>query len=161
MFHLRHGARRLCSPFLKRFDLASKRLVHGSPIQMARTSKAIRWDEAWEIARPWFKDPRVHQPQRMFHPDGWAAGELDLVLRWDGRIRLVDIKSGHSGGALQKVSNINCGFMLGSGRGQVRKARLPIWKDGTSQARNESITMRQVKKNLLQWIRSFSTSTNR
>ena len=57
----------------------------------------IQWNEAWEIARPWFKDPRVHQPQRMFHPDGWAAGELDLVLRWDGNIRLVDIKSGHSG----------------------------------------------------------------
>jgi hypothetical protein len=34
----------------------------------------------------------------MFHPGGWAAGELDLVLRWDGEIRLVDIKSGHSGG---------------------------------------------------------------
>lgn len=57
----------------------------------------IHWNEAWEVARPWFKDPRVHQPQRMFHPDGWAAGELDLVIRWDGTIRLVDIKSGHSG----------------------------------------------------------------
>ena len=62
----------------------------------------IQWNEAWEIARPWFKDPRVHQPQRMFHPDGWAAGELDLVLRWDGNIRLVDIKSGHSGSAFAK-----------------------------------------------------------
>ena len=38
----------------------------------------------------------------MFHPDGWAAGELDLVLRWDGNIRLVDIKSGHSGSAFAK-----------------------------------------------------------
>ena len=62
--------------------------------QWHEQGKAIRWDEAWEIARPWFKDPRVHQPQRMFHPEGWAAGELDLVLRWDGNIRLVDIKSG-------------------------------------------------------------------
>ena len=62
----------------------------------------IQWNEAWEVARPWFKDPRVHQPQRMFHPDGWAAGELDLVLRWDGRIRLVDIKSGHSGSAFSE-----------------------------------------------------------
>ena len=59
--------------------------------------KEIQWNEAWEIARPWFKDPRVHQPQRMFHPEGWAAGELDLVVRWDGNIRLIDIKSGHSG----------------------------------------------------------------
>jgi hypothetical protein len=54
--------------------------------------------EAWEIIRPWVKDPRVLQPQRLFHPEGWAAGELDLVLRWDGRIRLVDLKSGDGGG---------------------------------------------------------------
>ena len=62
----------------------------------------VQWNEAWEIARPWFKDPRVHQPQRMFHPEGWAAGELDLVLRWDGNIRLVDIKSGHSGSSFSE-----------------------------------------------------------
>ena len=55
----------------------------------------ITWNEAWEVARPWIKDPRVHQPQRLFHPDGWAAGELDLVLRWDGNLRIVDIKSGN------------------------------------------------------------------
>lgn len=59
----------------------------------------VTWHEAWECARPWVKDPRVHQPQRLYHPDGWASGELDLVLRWDGRIRLVDIKSGRSGSA--------------------------------------------------------------
>lgn len=57
----------------------------------------VNWNEAWELARPWTKDPRIHQPQRLFHPDSWAAGELDLVLRWDGNIRLVDIKSGHPG----------------------------------------------------------------
>ncbi len=54
----------------------------------------VSWNEALEVARPWTKDPRVHQPQRLFHPERWAAGELDLVLRWDGRIRIVDIKSG-------------------------------------------------------------------
>ena len=54
----------------------------------------VSWHEAWEIARPWVKDPRVHQPQRLYHPEGWAAGELDLVMRWDGRIRLIDVKSG-------------------------------------------------------------------
>ena len=55
---------------------------------------SMTWHEAWECARPWFKDPRVHQPQRLYHPDGWASGELDMVLRWDGKIRLVDIKLG-------------------------------------------------------------------
>ena len=62
----------------------------------------LQWNETWEIARPWFKDPRVHQPQRMFHPEGWAAGELDLVLRWDGNVRLIDIKSGHSGSSFSE-----------------------------------------------------------
>lgn len=59
----------------------------------------ITWHEAWECARPWFKDPRVHQPQRLYHPEGWASGELDMVLRWDGRVRIVDIKSGSPGSA--------------------------------------------------------------
>ena len=64
------------------------------PMTWQAAGEPISWIEAWEIARPWVKDPRVHQPQRLFHPDGWAAGELDLVLRWDGKIRLIDIKSG-------------------------------------------------------------------
>lgn len=59
----------------------------------------ITWHEAWECARPWFKDPRVHQPQRLYHPGGWASGELDMVLRWDGQVRIVDIKSGSPGSA--------------------------------------------------------------
>ena len=62
---------------------------------MARIRQTSNWVESWEIARPWIKDPRVHQPQRLFHPEGWAAGELDLVLRWDGKIRIIDIKSGN------------------------------------------------------------------
>jgi len=68
--------------------------VEGQAMQWQSPGSAVTWNEALEIARPWTKDPRVHQPQRLFHPERWAAGELDLVLRWDGRIRLVDIKSG-------------------------------------------------------------------
>ena len=55
------------------------------PMQWQEAGSEVDWIESWEIARPWVKDPRVHQPQRLFHPDGWAAGELDLVLRWDGK----------------------------------------------------------------------------
>tara|TARA_B100001250_G_scaffold299639_1_gene261243 strand:- start:1310 stop:3043 length:1734 start_codon:yes stop_codon:yes gene_type:complete len=65
------------------------------PMVWAKDGAPIEWCEAWELARPWMKDPRVHQPQRLFHPDGWAAGELDMVLRWDGRIRILDVKSGN------------------------------------------------------------------
>jgi hypothetical protein len=32
----------------------------------------------------------------LYHPEDWASGELDLVLRWDGNVRIVDIKSGRS-----------------------------------------------------------------
>ncbi len=58
----------------------------------------LTWSDAWEIARPWVKDPRNPQPQRMYHPDKWAAGECDLVHRWDGRIRIIDIKMGDGEG---------------------------------------------------------------
>ena len=61
-------------------------------------SENITWQDAWEIARPWVKDPRNPEPQRMYHPKRWAAGECDLVLRWDGRTRIVDIKMGDGEG---------------------------------------------------------------
>ena len=59
-----------------------------------KVESEITWFEAWKIARPWVKDPRVWQPQRLYHPDGWAAGELDMLLRWKGKATVVDIKSG-------------------------------------------------------------------
>ena len=68
--------------------------IEEQAMQWQSSGSPVTWNEALEIARPWTKDPRVHQPQRLFHPERWAAGELDLVLRWDGRIRLIDIKSG-------------------------------------------------------------------
>ena len=67
--------------------------------QWSANGNDVTWHEAWECARPWFKDPRVHQPQRLYHPEGWASGELDLVLRWDGKTRIVDIKSGNTDSA--------------------------------------------------------------
>lgn len=65
-------------------------------------SDSITWQDAWEIARPWVKDPRNPEPQRMYHPEKWAAGECDLVLRWDGKTRIVDIKMGDGKGKFAK-----------------------------------------------------------
>lgn len=63
--------------------------------EIAESNKGeITWMEAWLISRPWMKDPRVWQPQRLYHPDGWAAGELDMLHRWTGKADIVDIKSG-------------------------------------------------------------------
>lgn len=61
-------------------------------------SNDLTWADAWEIARPWVKDPRNPEPQRMYHPDKWAAGECDLVHRWNGKIRIIDIKIGDGEG---------------------------------------------------------------
>lgn len=77
-------------------DVELRRWPLHAPPEWRPAGEPLRWNEAWECARPWFKDPRVHQPQRLYHPDGWASGELDLVLRWDGAVRVVDIKSGTS-----------------------------------------------------------------
>ena len=85
-----------------RFPIPEK--VPGNSLKLALSSESVEstdiqegeatWMEAWIIARPWMKDPRVWQPQRLYHPDGWAAGELDMLHRWSGKAGLVDIKSG-------------------------------------------------------------------
>ena len=50
--------------------------------------------EAWEIARPWFVEPESGQfSMNAIHPNHWFQGEYDLVYRWDGSIKIVDIKA--------------------------------------------------------------------
>jgi hypothetical protein len=58
----------------------------------------VTWWEAWEISRPWMKDMRIDAPQRLHHPDGWAAGEMDVVHRWRENAVIVDIKSSRGEG---------------------------------------------------------------
>ncbi|MCS5535225.1 MAG: PD-(D/E)XK nuclease family protein, partial [Candidatus Poseidoniales archaeon] len=50
--------------------------------------------EAWELARPWFVDPDAGDfTQQAILPDGWFQGEYDLVYRWEGTSRIVDLKA--------------------------------------------------------------------
>ena len=50
--------------------------------------------EAWEIARPWFVEPEAGQfSMNAIHPNHWFQGEYDLVYRWNGSIKIVDIKA--------------------------------------------------------------------
>ena len=37
------------------------------------------WWEAWEIARPWAKDPRLTTAQRLFHPMVAAVNLMSLI----------------------------------------------------------------------------------
>tara|TARA_B110000444_G_scaffold228611_1_gene234530 strand:+ start:15768 stop:17600 length:1833 start_codon:yes stop_codon:yes gene_type:complete len=60
---------------------------------LASTAK-ITLLEAWEICRPWFVDPDAAKfSLNSIHPDFWFQGEYDLVYRWDGNIKIVDLKA--------------------------------------------------------------------
>ena len=50
--------------------------------------------EAWEVCRPWFVDPGAKKfTMNAIHPQHWFQGEYDLVYRWDGKIKIVDLKA--------------------------------------------------------------------
>ena len=73
------------------------------------SSGQVTWAEAWEIARPWFVDPDAKPfTQTSAHPQAWFQGEYDLVYRWDGKTRIVDLKASigkgdRSGGYLDQL----------------------------------------------------------
>ena len=50
--------------------------------------------EAWAIARPWFVDPSAEDfAMNAVIPEHFFMGEYDLVYRWDGKIKIVDLKA--------------------------------------------------------------------
>ena len=69
----------------------------------------MSWIESWEISRPWFVDPDGSSfSETTCHPDDWFQGEYDLVYRWTGGIRIVDLKASvgkgdRSGGYLEQL----------------------------------------------------------
>jgi|MDSW01.3.fsa_nt_gb hypothetical protein len=63
-----------------------------SPIEA--DTEEIKWTEAWAISRPWFVDPDAPSfSMNSIHPNHWFQGEYDLVYRWDGQIRIIDLKA--------------------------------------------------------------------
>ena len=54
----------------------------------------MTWSEAWAIVRPWFVDPDAPSfSMQTIHPEQWFQGEYDLVYRWNGKIRIIDLKA--------------------------------------------------------------------
>ena len=50
--------------------------------------------EAWAITRPWFVDPSAENfAMNAVVPESFFMGEYDLVYRWDGRTRIIDLKA--------------------------------------------------------------------
>ncbi len=69
------------------------RLLDGPPIE-AEPEGTVTWVEAWAIARPWFVDPDARKfTSATVHPEQWFQGEYDLIHRWDGDVRIVDLKA--------------------------------------------------------------------
>ena len=72
-------------------------------------SSPVSWVEAWEISRPWFVDPDATSfSETTSHPEDWFQGEYDLVYRWNGKIRIVDLKASvgkgdRSGGYIEQL----------------------------------------------------------
>ncbi len=86
----------------------------------------ITWAEAWEISRPWFVDPDGSSfSETTSHPDDWFQGEYDLVYRWSGRIRIVDLKA-----------SVGRGDRSG---GYIEQLRLYSWIWWETHSRNEEV----------------------
>ena len=50
--------------------------------------------EAWAIVRSWFVDPSAEDfAMNAVIPEHFFMGEYDLVYRWDGKIKIVDLKA--------------------------------------------------------------------
>ena len=60
----------------------------------AAGSGPMTWAEAWEVSRPWFVDPDAKSfTQTSAHPGEWFQGEYDMVYRWSGTPKIVDLKA--------------------------------------------------------------------
>ena len=66
----------------------------GTHVPPEASTGSITWSESWAIARPWFVDPDARPfSMQTIHPEQWFQGEYDLVYRWDGKIRIIDLKA--------------------------------------------------------------------
>lgn len=109
-------------------DGRAYRLGGGHPLA---TMGSITWVEAWELARPWFVEPEAQGfTMGSVHPDGWFQGEYDLVYRWDGHTRIVDLKAsiGTSDRSGDYVDQLRMYAMLWSAthEGEI-PAALEVW----------------------------------
>ena len=91
-----------------------------------KSNNPMTWIEAWEVSRPWFVDPDGSSfSETTCHPDDWFQGEYDLVYRWTGGIRIVDLKA-----------SVGKGDRSG---GYIEQLRLYSWIWWETHARNDEV----------------------
>ena len=100
--------------------------------------------EAWEIARPWFVEPESENfSMNAIHPDYWFQGEYDIVYRWDGRIRIIDIKASkgagdRSGDYVEQLRMYAMLWWLTHGKNET-VSDLEIWYLGANKKKSISV----------------------
>jgi len=108
----------------------------------------ISWVEAWEQARPWFVDPDARRfTQTSSHPREWFQGEYDLVYRWTGSPRIVDLKASigkgdRSGGYIEQL-RMYCWLWWETHERNELPESLEIWYLGTGTAKEVPIPNEQ------------------
>ena len=129
--------------------------------------------EAWEIARPWFVEPEAGPfSMNAIHPDFWFQGEYDLVYRWDGEVKIVDIKASkgigdRSGDYIEQLRMYAMLWWVTHGR-QESVANLEIWYLGADvikpvepPTKQEMIEMEGELKQLWDEIKGQSCSIDK
>ena len=104
----------------------------------------IQWNEAWEIARPWFKDPRsINHNACFIQKVGLLVNSIsffDGMGTYGSSISNLDTVV-HP---FQKVFNTNFDSMHGFGQEPTKREWCNRWKVGISRATSESSTRPQV-----------------
>ena len=70
---------------------------------------------------------------------------MDMVLRWDGRLRLVDIKLGTPGSAFSASLEHQLRFYAWLWQRPTKVKRFTAWRDGTSRLLSELATSRRTR----------------
>jgi len=113
----------------------------------------ISWIESWEYARPWFVDPDgAPFSQTVSHPDGWFQGEYDLVYRWSGKSKIIDLKASlgkgdRSGGYVEQLRLYAWLWWETHNRSDEVEG-LEIWYLGTETSKHVSVPNKETMSKL-------------
>ena len=90
---------------------------------------SITWVRRGNLLARGSSNPRLSFTMGSVHPGGWFQGEYDLVYRWDGHTRIVDLKASIGTSDRSGIMWISCGCMPCSGQRRMKEipAALEVW----------------------------------
>lgn len=123
-------------------------------------SGEIHLSEAWEIVRPWFVEPETDNfSMNSIHPNYWFQGEYDLVYRWNGRIKIVDIKASkgsndRSGDYVKQLRIYAMLWWTTHGKSEFVD-KLEIWYLGANVVKNIEVPTKKELEDLETYLESL------